>query len=87
MTNARTCTVSFLKTLEVPTLNYAGCTLTFALAGNIDLVTRGEYVCLYEIAYIVSVCVSKTEFFKSFLWCYTVLVKKALHWLCNLVWL
>ena len=67
VTNARTCTVSFLKPLEVPTLNYAGCTLTFALAGNIDLVTRGEYVCLYEIAYSVSVCVSKTEFFKSFL--------------------
>ena len=46
------------------TLNYAGCTLTFALAGNIDLVTRGEYVCLYEIAYIVSVCVSKTDVYK-----------------------
>ena len=70
--------MGFLKTVEVPSLNNARCTLTFALAGNVNLVSGGEYVCLYEIAYVVSVWVGKAELFESFLGSYAGLIEESL---------
>lgn len=75
MTNAGTCTVRFSEALEVPSLNNACGTLTFALAGDVNLFAGGEYVCFNEIAYIISVRVVKTELFKSFLGSYACFVK------------
>lgn len=59
--------MSFLKSLEIPALDYAGKTFTFALTSNINFVTSFKNICFDDVAYVVSICVFKSKFFKNFL--------------------
>ena len=50
-------TVGFFKSLEVPALDDAGVALTFAGAGDVDLVAVCKDVSLDEVAYVVSAAI------------------------------
>ncbi len=50
----RTCTVSFLKSVAVVTLDSTTETVTLAGAADINNVALSEYVCLYDVANVDS---------------------------------
>ena len=60
-------TVGLFKSLEVPALDDAGVTLTFAGARYVDLVAVCEHVSLDEVAYVVSAAIAESEFLQGLL--------------------
>ena len=65
MAGNRSGTVRFLQSLEVPALDHAGVAFTLAGAGDVYLVSGGEHVRLYQVAYVVSVDVVEPELSES----------------------
>ena len=65
MTVNRTCTVSFLKSSEVPALNGAGVALTFGSAAHVYRIALRKYVSLDYIAYVHSADIFKAELAKN----------------------
>ena len=60
-------TVGLFKSLEVPALDDAGVTLTFAGARYVNLVAVCEHVSLDEVAYVVSAAIAESEFLQGLL--------------------
>ena len=75
MAGNRSGTVRFLQSLEVPALDHAGVAFTLAGAGDVYLVSGGEHVRLYQVAYVVSVDVVEPELSESSLGGYVAFAK------------
>ena len=86
MAGNRTGTVCLFQSLEIPALNYAGISFTFAGTGNINFVAGCKDVCLDDVAYIVSVGIVKAEFTQRSLGSYVCLLYTSTPFTSSINW-
>ena len=73
----------FLKAAEVPSLDGAGSSFTFACSDNVYFVAGSKCVCLDDVAYVESADISESELSENLLGSDIVLCEVAFHGLVD----